>query len=1017
MNVRYALAALILGSAALAGRAEAADAVTIQNGLLRIDWQADQNTFSLTHLTTGRRFAAAGPLAGTRQASVVDVADDHFGQSGAIEIRQNDGSALRLMLFEGVPFALVQSILSNGGQEEKIVATVSQPDLRLELGKPPSQLKALGTAGLTAPDGHSGSYVFLAVADPDTRDGVVGAWLTHDRGSGVVFSSIADGAVHLRPQIDYGRLPIGPGETAESETFAIGWFADARLGLEAWADLVARRYDVRLRPQPDGYCTWYSSPNGGASDEEHLAELAGFAAKELAPFGFRFVQIDDKWQEGTRRNGPAKVFCRHKPAGPYPGGMKQTADGVRALGLTAGLWFMPFAGDHLDPFFAYKQHWFVKRADGTPYEARWGGTSLDMTCDDARQNLAGLVRRFSQDWGYKYFKMDGLWTGTATELLYVNNDYKPDDIGQAVFHDPDVTPIEAYRSGLRLVRQAAGDDVFLLGCCVSQNMRSFGGAFGLVDAMRIGPDNGTSIQGLKRGPWHGSNRYFLHGRVWYNDPDPVYVRTSLPLKYARQICSWVAVTGQLNVSSDWLPGLPPERLDLIKRTLPNHGLLPRPVDLFESELPRIWLLSDEKSGVRRDVVGLFNWDDEQPARIDCPADKLGLPPAAGYVGFDYWADRFVPPFSGNLQADVPAGSCSILALRGVADHPQAVSTSRHITQGVVDLAAEAWDEAAGVLSGTSRVVAGDPYEIRIVVPAGRASWKAEKAELVSPPAGTTATFVQDGPKIRLRIESPEGGEIRWRLHFVRSSVEVAPPEPVTDLRAEASYTRVALTWSGSPAESYRIVRQGGSATATVEVRETAYEDTQVEHGVAYRYRVEAVNWRGETSPAAVAEVVMPNELRRPAVPPVPDVQVSDLDPLAAETGWGKVAKDRSCEENPLTLDGKRYEKGMGVHARSQLVYAIPAGAKRFVAMAGLDDEKKTDLRSSVVFKVLGDVEEMGEAPVLLADSPRLSNETLRTWCFDIELSSRFKAVHLIVEDAGDGFAADHADWVNAGFIK
>ena len=43
------------------------------------------------------------------------------------------------------------------------------------------------------------------------------------------------------------------------------------------------------------------------------------------------------------------------------------------------------------------------------------------------------------------------------------------------------------RSGLKLVRNAAGKDVFLSGCNLSQNMRSLSGSIGLVDSMRIGP--------------------------------------------------------------------------------------------------------------------------------------------------------------------------------------------------------------------------------------------------------------------------------------------------------------------------------------------------------------------------------------------------------------------------------------------------------------------------------------------------------------------------------------------------
>jgi hypothetical protein len=33
----------------------------------------------------------------------------------------------------------------------------------------------------------------------------------------------------------------------------------------------------------------------------------------------------------------------------------------------------------------------------------------------------------------------------------------------------------------------------------------------------------------------------------------------------------------------------------------------------------------------------------------------------------------------------------VLALRPVVDHPQVVGTSRHITQGIVDLSDEKWD--------------------------------------------------------------------------------------------------------------------------------------------------------------------------------------------------------------------------------------------------------------------------------------------------------------------------------------
>jgi hypothetical protein len=495
--------------------------------------------------------------------------------------------------------------------------------------------------------------------------------------------------------------------------------------------------------------------------------LADFAAKHLKPFGFSFVQIDDLWQEGERRNGPAKNFTTHKPNGPYPSGMKAAADHVKALGLTPGIWFMPFTGDHEDPFFQPHLDWFAHREDGSPFVSDWGGTSLDLTHPEVQAYVRSVAERLAHDWGYRYFKMDGLYTGTATKQVYVNDGYRGDDeLGEAVVHNPDQTPLEAFRDGLKLVREAAGKDVFFLGCCAPQNMRSFGGSFGLVDAMRIGPDNGADWDGLLRGIVHGSRKYFLHGRVWYNDPDPVYVRASMPLEHARLICSWVALSGQLTVDSDWLPDLPPERLDLLKRILPSHGLLPRPVDLFENDPPRLWLLTDERRTPRRDVIAVFNWDSE-PRDFDVPLDRIGLSGDTSYVAFDYWENTLRPPFRERLQRSVPPQSCCILAVRPVLERPQLISTSRHLTQGIVDVREETWEEAGKVLSGRSQVVGGDPYELRIVIPSPDRGWPAVAAEVsdADRAAGVEITWEEADGLVRARIASPTGREVTWAVRF------------------------------------------------------------------------------------------------------------------------------------------------------------------------------------------------------------------------------------------------------------
>ena len=702
ISIVGSLFVLLLACLLLAPSA-AADRLEIRNRWLRVSWDAASAEFSV-RTESGAAFVQHGKLGGEGATAKVVTAETSLGAGQAIELTYADGSSHQIVLPADSPWALVRGKRHNSGSEPAVIRQVPALDARIDLGKPAESLKILGTGGLESPQRKPGSYMWMAVADPQSRAGVVAGWLTTDRGSGAVLSDVDHGQVRLDARIDFGRLRIAPGHSAELETLVLGRFDDARLGLEAYADAVARGYRIKLPPQPCGYCTWYHS---GASNEKELAAQAALAAEKLAPYGFSVIQIDDGWQEGDNKgNGPHKNFTAHRAKGPYPSGMKAAADDVRAKGLVPGIWFMPFAGTYNDPWFAAHQAWFVHREDGRPYDTAWGGTCLDMTHPEAQEYLRGVARRLGSEWGYRYFKMDGLYTGAGVPQIYVNDAYRDDKIGDAVFHDPAKTNIEAYRDGLRLVRQTAGPEVFLLGCCANQNMRSYGGAFGLVDAMRVGPDNGASAGGLLTGPCYGSRNYFLHGRVWYNDPDPVYVRTSLALEHARLSCSWAAISGQITVASDAFDRLPPERVQILQRVMPAHGCRARPVDLFDEPLPRIWLVTDDRHEPRRDVIGLFNWS-TKTAAIDVAVDRVGLPPGQ-YAAFDYWAEGLLPPIRERLTATVPPLSCRVLAVRATRGEPQLLSTSRHVTQGMVDVVAERWDAARRELSGTSRVVGGDP---------------------------------------------------------------------------------------------------------------------------------------------------------------------------------------------------------------------------------------------------------------------------------------------------------------------
>lgn len=765
----YLLASLVLGKVFAADESvpvragESQAVLTLENGLVEVRYDRAEGTFT----------AAAGKVAFIRRGQLSDTGgrarivsvSDALGDGKAIEVRHRNGNADRIALYPGLRFVCLRTrLLCPGNTGPLLIDKITPTTVTIDLEKKPKALRVLGCDGLTAADENRISWSFLAIADPASRNGVVAGWLTHNRGSGVVASHTDPDGVRIAARCEYGKLAIAPGKTAEGETFAIGHFDRALAGLEAYGNAIAQANRIQLtRPIPSGYCTWYSRPHGGASDEKHMAQLADFCGEQLTKFGFEVLQIDDRWQISGRD------FTTHKPGGPFPSGMKTTADKIQSLGMTAGIWFIPFGWDPTRPIFRDHQDWFVRNTAGELYKVHWAGTCLDMTHPDARKFLGEVVSRMTRQWGYKYIKIDGLWTGMAAKILYPNPAYRNDNLGDAVFHDPAKTNVEAYRDGLKLVREAAGDDVFILGCNIAQNMRTMGASFGLVDGMRVGRDIGARWGSILPSAEMGSRLYFFHGRVWYNDPDCLMVRAPMTLEQARAWGSWIALSGQLNLVSEWLPGLPPERLEIVKRSMPNHGLCGRPVDLFESALPQVWQLTAERGNVRRDVIGLFNWKENEPDTLSVDLERLDLPGGGKgtYVGFDYWANRFHFAITDRLELALPPGSCRIIAIRPMRSRPQIISTSRHITQGIIDVTEETWDAAANALNGSSRVVTNDSYEIRIIAPTRPTDWKAVSAEVsdMDRKAGVTMDIRQSGSAVRATITSETSREVHWKVRF------------------------------------------------------------------------------------------------------------------------------------------------------------------------------------------------------------------------------------------------------------
>jgi cytoskeletal protein CcmA (bactofilin family) len=179
-------------------------------------------------------------------------------------------------------------------------------------------------------------------------------------------------------------------------------------------------------------------------------------------------------------------------------------------------------------------------------------------------------------------------------------------------------------------------------------------------------------------------------------------------------------------------------------------------------------------------------------------------------------------------------------------------------------------------------------------------------------------------------------------------------------------------------------------------------------------------WKNELIVIAVGgdvEVEMPvSSLAKMVIENERLVYLSDLEPVSAqqrsmftfERPW---RSDRSVEGNPLTLFDPqqrqkiRFDKGIGTHSWSSLLFANDRGLDRFMATVGIDAE--TNGRGNCRMIVRGDGIELWSGNVTGMSGPQPVDVSIRG----------IQSVELEVDPGEEFDLADHANWCNARFVK
>ncbi|MEZ4225328.1 MAG: alpha-galactosidase [Polyangiaceae bacterium] len=485
-------------------------------------------------------------------------------------------------------------------------------------------------------------------------------------------------------------------------------------------------------------------------------------AREFAPFGVEYFQLDDGYQIAD-----GDWFPR---ADRFPSGMQAWSERVTDAGLIPGLWISAFTVDDSSTLAQQHPELLAHPSDNATsglLSPDAGVHALNLSNDAALDFIAETMQRYKNDWGMGWIKLD---------FAYVAFPYMPRDA-------PELTSVEVYKRAIRKFRDVLGDDVFYLGIAL------MGVNYGVVDSMRVTLDtaplweetdpflllgSGGSFKATVKA---AARRYYLHDRVWVNHNDLLFFRTDtsqpeppVTEREAITLASFIGLSGSIVEFGEDLRTLTPAQIQIWRKLLPVYGPSARPLDLFTRMYPEHWLLSVNGTHAGSDaswkVLGLLNWgrnwdytqDGAPPEMVDAERSydvalsDLGLDPNRDYLANEFWSEEFLGVVRGRVTQKVPAHGHSLIALREATGRPQFLGHNRHLTQGGTDLAKESWDESSGTLSLSFDVDHGAPdsvpfeYRFRVYVPQGYALASASAGSASEANQVVTVTLTPESSK-------------------------------------------------------------------------------------------------------------------------------------------------------------------------------------------------------------------------------------------------------------------------------
>ncbi len=329
------------------------------------------------------------------------------------------------------------------------------------------------------------------------------------------------------------------------------------------------------------------------------------------------------------------------------------------------------------------------------------------------------------------------------------------------FDDRYATTNSAYRRAFALLREAFGKDGLIDERNLGESSRPcLDVTAGIVDTQRTWADSNKyvpamiSISGLR---WYKNRTVFNY----YADTKAVH-GTTQGIRQSLLTMTYLS-SGRVDLATSFSL-FTPEITHDFSRIYPHYkeAKTARPLDAFtvvtdqkvyDLDLTPDWhhIAFYNTSGKKAEVSTAISGE-----RVD---NAIGLDPKAHYHAYEFWTDTYLGklPGTSRISRELEPDHCAMISVRKAVNHPQVISTNRHVLQGWMELKDVSWDAKTKTLSGTASVIGGEPFQI-VVANNGA---KAVKLNATGAEAKLSAHKVEG--LSRLILSTDKNTEVKWTL--------------------------------------------------------------------------------------------------------------------------------------------------------------------------------------------------------------------------------------------------------------